>query len=162
MADDPQVKTSIDPTQSKQDTTGAIGQAGVAVTQPQAQPQIVSGGPKEQVEMRPSGGERGTEKPVEAVQEIPTSVELEKKPELEGFAEQPGADMDIAGGVTDDYTQTVLLGYDKNGNAAQTLPLSEAQVQEGLHHKVWESIRWLAEWCVRQAKKLHGKVMYRK
>lgn len=34
-----------------------------------------------------------------------------------------------------------------------TLPLSEEEIKHGLHHKVIDSIRWLAAWCVRIAKK---------
>ena len=41
-----------------------------------------------------------------------------------------------------------------------TLPLTEDEVKKGLHHKLFESIRWMAEWCVRIAKKYHGKVAY--
>ncbi len=101
------------------------------------------------------------EAPVTKVEVVPTAVEAEKKPELEGFVEDTGADMELMGGVTDDYTQRVLLGSSDNNSKDVELPLSEAQVQEGLHHKVWESIRWLAEWCVRQVKVLHGKVKYK-
>ncbi|MEK9200599.1 MAG: hypothetical protein AAB909_01360, partial [Patescibacteria group bacterium] len=133
-----------------------------ALADKQVTPQPVSGGPKEQIEMRSGGGERGVEKSVDAVHEVPSSVEIEKKSEVAPYMEQAGADMDIAGGVTDDYTQNVLLKYEKDSGRREELPLTEAQVQEGLHHKVWESIRWLAEWCVRQAKMLHGKVMYKK
>lgn len=144
------------------DDTSALGQVTVVASQQlQQQPQPVSGGSKEQVEMRPTGGERGAEKQVEAVQEIPTQVEIEKKPEVSQYMEPAGEDMDIAGGVTDDYTQKILLEYDKDSGKIGTLPLTEAQVQEGLHHKVWESIRWLAEWCMRQAKMLHGKIKYK-
>lgn len=43
--------------------------------------------------------------------------------------------------------------------------LSEDEVKQGLHHKAGDSVRWLAEWCVRVAKKavvLGAKVVYRK
>lgn len=42
-----------------------------------------------------------------------------------------------------------------------TLPLTESGVQQGLHQKIIESARWLAEWCFRLIKKFHGKVTYR-
>lgn len=35
------------------------------------------------------------------------------------------------------------------------LPLSDDQIELALHAKVMQSIRWLAEWCVRQLKKAH-------
>jgi len=34
-----------------------------------------------------------------------------------------------------------------------TLPLDDTGIKKGLHHKLFESIRWLAEWCIRMAKK---------
>jgi len=40
------------------------------------------------------------------------------------------------------------------------LPLDQEEVVEGLHHKVWESIRWLSEWCVMMIKKYPGRVFY--
>lgn len=35
------------------------------------------------------------------------------------------------------------------------LPLSDDKIAVGLHARVLESIRWLAEWCVKQLKKGH-------
>jgi len=40
------------------------------------------------------------------------------------------------------------------------LPLTEAEIEEGLHHKVKDSIRWLAEWCKRFIKTARGNVKY--
>lgn len=57
--------------------------------------------------------------------------------------------------VVDD-SQTVVI----------TLPLTDDQIVVGLHRQIYNSLRWLAEWCVRQLKmahvqlkKVHGKVM---
>ena len=41
------------------------------------------------------------------------------------------------------------------------LPLTEAGMVGGLHHKITDSVRWLAEWCRRLAKTAHGKFVYR-
>lgn len=41
-----------------------------------------------------------------------------------------------------------------------TLPLTEAKMKEGLHHKVFDAIRWLAEACVYLIKKYPGRVFY--
>jgi len=41
-----------------------------------------------------------------------------------------------------------------------TLPLNQPEVVEGLHHKIWEGIRWLSEWCVMMIKKYPGRVFY--
>jgi len=34
-----------------------------------------------------------------------------------------------------------------------TLPLDDAGIKKGLRHKIFESMRWLAVWCMRMAKK---------
>ncbi len=34
-----------------------------------------------------------------------------------------------------------------------TLPLDDVGVKKGLRHKIFESMRWLAVWCIRMAKK---------
>lgn len=41
-----------------------------------------------------------------------------------------------------------------NGSTV-TLPLTEEQMTKALKESVQESVRWLAEWCVRQIKKMH-------
>lgn len=41
-----------------------------------------------------------------------------------------------------------------------TLPMDEKEVAEGLHHKVWEGVRWASEWCVMMIKKYPGRVFY--
>lgn len=96
------------------------------------------------------------EKPVEVLEEIPTEPELEKKPELAGYMEKVEKAAEVATPVVDDYTQQVLIQSANPQKPKVTIPLSEEQIKEGLHHKVWESIRWLAEWCYRQLKLLHG------
>lgn len=35
------------------------------------------------------------------------------------------------------------------------LPLSDDQIARGLHESITNSVRWLAEWCVRRLKHLH-------
>lgn len=97
------------------------------------------------------------EKPVESVVEIPTSPELEKKPELEGYLEKVEKEAELGQPVVDDYTQQVLMSSPGSLTKGIKLPLSEEEVNRGLHRKVWEGIRWLAEWCARQAKMLQGK-----
>ncbi|KKU63159.1 MAG: hypothetical protein UX87_C0032G0007 [Candidatus Amesbacteria bacterium GW2011_GWA1_47_16] len=101
------------------------------------------------------------ERKVIEVEEIPTSPELEKKPELKGYIEKVETDTDIGTGVTDDYTQTVLMGTANPQKPTVILPLTDDQVQQGLHHQVWEAIRWLAVWCVRQIKMLGGRAKYK-
>lgn len=40
------------------------------------------------------------------------------------------------------------------------LPLTEDGVRRGLHHKIWDAIRWLAEWSIYMIKKYPGRVFY--
>lgn len=35
------------------------------------------------------------------------------------------------------------------------LPLTDDEIVKGLHAHIWESIRWMSIWCVRQLKKAH-------
>lgn len=97
------------------------------------------------------------EKHIEVMEEIPTEPELEKKPELAGYIEQVEKATELATPVVDDYTQQVLIQSPNLQKPEVILPLTEEQIQAGLHHKVWESLRWLAEWCLRQLKLLRGK-----
>ena len=45
--------------------------------------------------------------------------------------------------------------------ATVSLPLTDDQIVRGLHQSIMSSWRWLAEWCVRQLKQLHGKIIKR-
>lgn len=109
------------------------------------------------VESRP-GQEKGAG--VAGVEVIPTTPE-KLKPELKGYVEKVETEVEVGTGVTDDYTQTVLMGMTNQPPPVVTLPLTEEQVEKALHLQVWESIRWLATWCVRQIKMLHGRVKYK-
>lgn len=41
-----------------------------------------------------------------------------------------------------------------------TLPLSDDQIAQGLRLSIASSWRWLAEWCIRQLKRLHMGLQY--
>lgn len=110
---------------------------------------------KEQVESVSQELHPHKEKPV--VTEIPTTPEV--GPEMAGYMEKVEKEAELAGGVTDDYVQQALLQTGGQQTKPVTLPLNQEQIQLGLHHKVWEGIRWVAEWCVRQIKLFHGKVI---
>ena len=97
------------------------------------------------------------ERPVEKMMEVPTSPEV--GPEMAGYMEKVEKEAELSGGVTDDYVQQALLQTGGQQTKPLTLPMNEEQIQQGLHHKVWEGIRWVAEWCVRQIKLFHGKVI---
>lgn len=42
---------------------------------------------------------------------------------------------------------------------AVALPLSDEQIAQGLRESIWSSWRWLAQWCVRKLKQIHGRFM---
>lgn len=92
------------------------------------------------------------EKEVEEIVEIPVEPEVGK--EVEGYIEKVEKAAELKQPVVDDYTQQILIGSANPQQPQVILPLTDDQIQQGLHHKVWEGIRWLAEWCVRQMKKL--------
>jgi len=89
---------------------------------------------------------REVQKPGEMV-EIPTTPEVGK--EIEGYMQRVEKEVELAGPVMDDYTQQVLL--------KPAAPLTTEEIEEGLHHKVWEAIAWLARWCKRQLEMLGTK-----
>lgn len=111
---------------------------------------------KEQIETaakgyKPASAEATAGK--EEVVEIPTAPEV--APEMGGYIEKVEKEVELAGPVMDDYTQQVLLKPAQQATKV-TLPLTDEEIKEGLHHKVWEAIRWLATWCMRQVQKLQG------
>ncbi len=111
------------------------------------------------IESEPHSAEASRGKPVETVTEIPSEPEVEKK--VEGYIEKVEKAGETQQIVVDDYTQQILLKPMVNQNAKVTLPLTSDQIQTGLHQQVWESIRWLAEWCVRQIKILKDRVVFK-
>lgn len=40
------------------------------------------------------------------------------------------------------------------------LPMNQQEITEGLHHRIWEGVRWASEWCVMMIKKYPGRVFY--
>lgn len=104
---------------------------------------------------------RTKERVVEAVEEIPTTPELEKKPDLAGYIEKVEREAELPKPIVDDYTQQVLLKPMTNQNPKITLPLTADEAQAGLKQSIWESVRWLATWCIRQFKMLQGRAEYK-
>ena len=105
------------------------------------------GGFKEILEAVASGFK---ERVVTAVEEVPENPELE--PEVEGYIEKVEKDPELMKKMADDYVKTVGLQSANPQNPKVQIPLTDDQIKDGLHHKVWEAVRWLAEWCLRQIK----------
>lgn len=92
----------------------------------------------------------------------------EMEPEVESWLEkvEQGDESRLSQQVKDDSGQVLVANAtddlsEDNTNDVVVLPLTEAQIEQGLHMKVYESMRWLAEWCVRVAKLLGHRVRYR-
>lgn len=99
--------------------------------------------------------------PPEALVSNETEVKADLA-KLEGYIEQ--IEQQKGNAVTDDAGSQILTpaGDDQ---VTITLPLTEEQVKEGLHHKIIDAFRWLAEWCEVIIKKAHAvgvRVVYRK
>ncbi len=104
----------------------------------------------------------------------PEEIALQK---VEGYIEKVEKEAEIAGDVAayvkpqgsvtlpkpivDDFGQ-VVMQQAKTDDAVINLPLTEAELKEGLHHKVFDAFRWLAEMCVYLIKKYPGRVFYSK
>lgn len=92
----------------------------------------------------------------------PTEVrELgELPPEIAGWLERVERD-DVAEPPTVVHQGKTVVSPAAPTQAQVTLPLTSDDLKKGLHRKILESIRWLAEWCLRLVKKYHGKVAYK-
>ncbi len=90
------------------------------------------------------------QKEVTEVQEVLTSPEV--GPEVDQYMKTIEKEVQLQQGVRDDYTNAVLISPPASQNPQVNIPLNSSQIQQGLNHKVYEAIRWLAVWCLRQMK----------
>ena len=99
---------------------------------------------------------------VTPITEYTRQVDLE--PEVEGWLEKLEKEQtQLQQPVTDDKGQVILDDAGKQQSGFKVvLPLTKDEVEKGLHHKVIDSIRWLAEWCIRMIKMFGNKVAYRR
>lgn len=56
-------------------------------------------------------------------------------------------------GVTQVGPSTPVVSDD--AGKGPDLPLTDDQIDKGLHSKIFSSIRWLAEWCLKELKRAH-------
>ena len=108
------------------------------------------------------GKEREGKQEVTPITEYTRQVDLE--PEVEGWLEKvEKEDSQLQQPVTDDKGQVVLDDSQKQQSGFKAiLPLTKDEVNKGLQHKVIDSVRWLAEWCIRMIKMFGNKVAYRR
>ena len=102
------------------------------------------------------------------VQEVPGSqvIEVEKSaeipPEVESWMEKVEHHEVKAPNqvVVADQTAQMPTG-DYAAQPVIVLPATQQAVKTGMKKGVQDSIRWLAEWCIKMMKKFHGLVVYR-
>ncbi|MBU1085505.1 MAG: hypothetical protein ABIJ43_01380 [Candidatus Beckwithbacteria bacterium] len=94
--------------------------------------------------------------------EFTRKVDLE--PEVEGWLEKiEKEDSQLQQSVTDPSINSgqAILDDAQPSKFKVILPLTKEEVDKGLHSKVIDSVRWLAEWCLKTIKMFHGKVAYK-
>lgn len=109
------------------------------------------------------GKEKEGKQEVTPITEYTRQVDLE--PEVEGWLEKvEKEDSQLQQPVTDDKTGQVILddSQQQQPGFKVVLPMTQDEVNKGLHHKVLDSVRWLAEWCIRMVKMFGNKVAYRR
>ncbi len=118
---------------------------------------------KKQQQASVGGVSGGIEREKTPITEYTRKVDLE--PEVEGWLEKVEKEStQLKAPVQDDKGQVVLddsAAGDDDGFKV-VLPMTKKEVDKGLHHKVMDSVRWLAEWCIRMVKMFGNKVAYRK
>jgi len=92
---------------------------------------------------------------VSFVEKVEKQVETQKPASVQ--SQQPTATKQT---TADDMGKIVSAQFAQQTKPNIVLPESEQEVVEGLKHKVWESARWLSEWCVMMIKKYPGRVFY--
>ncbi len=98
--------------------------------------------------------------PLAGFPETPAIVEIGREVELPPEVKKAGVML-----KSDTITvppPVAKLGVQAVGPAAQgvvpaviSLPLTDDQIAQGLHQSLLSSVRWLAEWCVRQLHMVH-------
>lgn len=114
---------------------------------------------------------------IKEVEPKSVSVDEEALKEVEGYVERVEKQMETKKPSTplqtssvktpppqvqDDAGNLVMQAAQKQTKANIVLPMDEVAVKEGLHHKVLDAVRWLAEWCILMIKKYPGRVFYKK
>lgn len=96
------------------------------------------------------------------ITEYTRNVDLE--PEVEGWLEKLEKEQtQLSQPVVNPQTgQVVLDDAQKQPGFKVVLPLTKDEMEKGLKHKVVDSLRWLAEWCLRLIKMFGNKVAFRR
>lgn len=99
--------------------------------------------------------EEGERYPV--VEEKEKEIEKEVQPYIEKIEKE----IYLAKPITDDYGQTLVTA--PSAQPVQVvLPVTQTTLLYGLKQKVNESVRWLAEWCLRIIKIFGSRAVFQK
>lgn len=114
----------------------------------------------ERKEASPVDKEEVFKEKVPIVERVPPK---EVGPEVKDWMEklEAGEEIQLPQPVIDDTTGQVIVEPSTPQKVEVRLPLTEAEIQRGLHQEIVESIRWLAEWCQRLLKVVGKKFFYR-
>jgi hypothetical protein len=126
-----------------------------AVAHPEQEPSQTRQEPS-QTRQEPGGG--GGESENVGIKETPGEHrEIEKKREVGEFVKEvpqrPEIPEEVEKAGVKHAGSTAPVG--KKPTKQVKLPLTDDEIVKGLHAHVWQSIRWLALWCVRKLKKAH-------
>lgn len=91
---------------------------------------------------------------------IETEVEPKIDKEVEPYIQKLEKEIYLSKPITDDYGQP-LVSAPSAQQPQITLPVSQDKYALGLTRKVSESIRWLAEWCLRIIKIFGSRTVFR-
>ncbi len=93
--------------------------------------------------------------------EVSGKKEFEIPPEAKDWMQQieEGEEISFPGPIKDDFGQ-ILMEAAKITKPQFNLPLDDKGVKIGLQHKIADSIRWMAEWCLRLIKMIPDRLVY--
>jgi hypothetical protein len=154
--DDSQDPAQVNTNQQKQTDRAASQVKQQPADQVDQEKKSVSGLGKEQKESWGSGFAK------EAEPHFVEKKEFEPPAEVEDWVEklEEGEEITLPGPVKDDYGNVLMEAADL-GKPQIFLPLEKEEIEDGLTHKVADSIRWLSEWCVRVIKMFPSRTNYK-
>jgi len=95
------------------------------------------------------------------VEQMVYTEKVEKQAEIQpSTTTQPQQLQDQSPDQADDMGKIVSAQFAIQMKQNITLPMSQQEVVEGLHQKIWKGVRWASEWCVMMIKKYPGRVFY--
>lgn len=85
---------------------------------------------------------------------------IEKQTEIQKTTSTTQQDVPEIKEQLEDMGKIVSKQFAVQTKPSIVLPMGKQELTEGLHRGVFDSVRWLAEWCVMMIKKYPGRVFY--